>query len=66
MLTGEIEVAIIFSLPTIGPAIVGSMERGDVLVTATLMLILGATLILGNIIADMLLGLDGPAHPPWR
>jgi peptide/nickel transport system permease protein len=55
MLTGEIEVAIIFALPTIGPAIVGSMGRGDVLVTATLMLILGATLILGNIIADMLL-----------
>jgi peptide/nickel transport system permease protein len=55
MLTGEIEVAIIFALPTIGPAIVGSMGRGDVMVTATLMLILGATLIIGNIIADMLL-----------
>ncbi len=55
MLTGEIEVAIIFALPTIGPAIVGSMGRGDVLVTATLMLILGATLIVGNIIADLLL-----------
>jgi peptide/nickel transport system permease protein len=55
MLTGEIEVAIIFALPTIGPAIVGSMGRGDVLVTATLMLILGATLIIGNIIADMAL-----------
>jgi peptide/nickel transport system permease protein len=55
MLTGEIEVAIIFSLPTIGPAIVGSMYRGDVMVTGTLMLILGATLIIGNIIADLLL-----------
>jgi peptide/nickel transport system permease protein len=55
MLTGEIEVAIIFALPTIGPAIVGSMARGDVLVTATLLLILGATLIVGNIISDLLL-----------
>ena len=55
MLTGEIEVAIFFSLPTIGPAIVGSMGRGDVLVTATLLLILGATLIVGNIISDLLL-----------
>ena len=55
MLTGEIETAIVFSLPTIGPAIVGSMSRGDVMVTATLLLILGATLIVGNIIADMLL-----------
>ncbi len=60
MLTGEIEVAIIFSLPTIGPAIVGSMGRGDVLVTATLLLILGATLILGNIIADLLLAWMDP------
>jgi peptide/nickel transport system permease protein len=60
MLTGEIEVAIIFSLPTIGPAIVGSMGRGDVMVTATLLLILGATLIVGNIIADMLLAWMDP------
>jgi peptide/nickel transport system permease protein len=55
MLTGEIETAIIFGLPTIGPAIVGSMSRGDVLVTGTILLLLGAILILGNIIADLLL-----------
>ena len=55
MLTGEIEVAIVFGLATIGPAIVGSMAIGDVFVTATLLLVLGATLIIGNIIADLLL-----------
>lgn len=55
MLTGEIEVAIVFGLATIGPAIVGSMAIGDVYVTATLLLVLGATLIIGNIIADLLL-----------
>ena len=55
MLTGEIEVAIVFGLATIGPAIVGSMNIGDALVTSTLLLILGATLIIGNIIADLLL-----------
>jgi peptide/nickel transport system permease protein len=55
MLTGEIEVAIVFSLATVGPAIVGSMSIGDVYVTATLLLVLGATLIIGNIIADLLL-----------
>jgi peptide/nickel transport system permease protein len=55
MLTGEIEVAIVFGLATIGPAIVGSMNIGDALVTSTLLLILGATLIVGNIIADLLL-----------
>ncbi len=55
MLTGEIEVAIVFGLATIGPAIVGSMSIGDTYVTATLLLVLGATLIVGNIIADLLL-----------
>jgi peptide/nickel transport system permease protein len=60
MLTGEIEVAIVFGLATIGPAIVGSMNIGDVYVTATLLLVLGATLIVGNIIADMMLALLDP------
>ena len=55
MIQGEIETAIIFGIPTIGPAIVGSMGRGDVLVTGTLLLLLGATLIIGNIISDLLL-----------
>ena len=60
MLTGEIEVAIIFALPTVGPAIVGSMHVGDVYVTATFMLVLAATLIVGNIIADILLAALDP------
>lgn len=55
MLTGEIEVAIVFGLPTVGPAIVGSMAVGDVYVTATFMLVLAVTLIIGNIISDLLL-----------
>jgi peptide/nickel transport system permease protein len=60
MLTGEIETAIVFSLATVGPAIVGAMSVGDVNVTATFMLVLAATLIVGNIIADMLLAALDP------
>lgn len=60
MLTGEIEVAIVFTLATVGPAIVGSMTIGDVYVTSTLLLVLGVTLIVGNIIADMMLALLDP------
>ena len=55
MLTAEIEVAIVFSLATVGPAIVNSMGIGAVYVTATLLLVLGATLIVGNILSDPLL-----------
>lgn len=60
MMTGEIEVAIVFSLATVGPAIVASMSAGDVYVTATFMLVLAATLVVGNIIADILLGVLDP------
>lgn len=60
MLTGEIETAIIFGLATVGPAIVSSMQVGDVYVTASFMMVLAATLIIGNIIADMLLALLDP------
>ena len=60
MLTGEIEVAIVFALATVGPAIVGSMQVGDVYVTATFMLLLATVLIIGNIIADILLAAIDP------
>jgi peptide/nickel transport system permease protein len=60
MLTGEVEVAIVFGLPTVGPAIVGSLGVGDVWVTATFMLVLAATLIVGNIISDLLLAILDP------
>jgi len=60
MLTGEIEAAIVFGLPTVGPAIVGSLSVGDVWVTATFMLVIAATLLVGNIISDVLLALLDP------
>lgn len=60
MLTGEIEVAVVFGLATVGPAIVGSMSVGDVWVTATFVMVLAVTLIIGNIISDVLLALLDP------
>ncbi|MDR3476192.1 MAG: ABC transporter permease [Devosia sp.] len=60
MLTGEIEVAIVFGLATVGPAIVGSLSVGDVWVTATFMLVLATTLIVGNIVSDLLLAVLDP------
>lgn len=60
MLTGEIEVAIVFGLATVGPAITGSMAVGDVYVTATFVLVLAVTLMVGNILADLLLAAVDP------
>lgn len=60
MMTGEIEVAMVFGLATVGPAIVGAMAVGDVFVAATFMLVLAVTLIIGNILADLALVLIDP------
>lgn len=60
MLTGEIEVAVVFGLATVGPSIVASMAVGDVWVTATLVLVLAVTLIIGNILSDLLLAVLDP------
>lgn len=55
LIEGEIETSVIFGIPTIGVAIVLSMGIGDVLVTATLMLMLGTLQIVGSIVSDLLL-----------
>ena len=55
LIEGEIETSVIFGIPTIGVAIVLSMSIGDVLVTATLMLMLGVLQIVGSILSDLLL-----------
>lgn len=60
MMTGEIEVAMVFGLATVGPAIVGAMAVGDVPVAATFMLVLAVTLIIGNMLADLALLLIDP------
>lgn len=60
MMTGEIEVAIVFGLATVGTAIVAAMAVGDVFVAATFMLVLAVTLVIGNILADLALTLIDP------
>lgn len=53
LMTGEIKVAIVLGLASIGPAIAGSMAIGDVVVTAFLPLVPGATRIVGTCFADL-------------
>ncbi len=60
MLTGEIEVAIVFGLAPSARRSWGRWRSATSIVTATLMLVLGATLIIGNIIADLLLAVLDP------
>lgn len=60
MIAGEIEVAIVFALPTVGPLIISSMNNQDVFVVSTFLMLLATTLVVGNIIADALLVLVDP------
>ena len=73
MLTGEIEVAIVFGLATVGPAIVGSMGLGDVklaVVTGfavgalgwgpTMLAVLATFAVAGMAAVTMLLEVFGP------
>lgn len=60
MLAGEIEVAIVLAIPTIGPLMVDSMLNQDVYVTATILLMLSAILLIGNLLSDITLALVDP------
>ena len=60
MISGELEVALVLSIPTIGPLMFDSLNQQDVFVTSTILLILSAVLVLGNLLADLALALLDP------
>lgn len=60
MISGELEVALILSIPTIGPLMFDSLNAQDVFVTATILLMLSAVLVIGNLLADLALALIDP------
>ena len=53
MLSGELEVAIVLGIPTIGPLMLDSLYRNDVWVTTTIFLWLSAVLVVANLLADI-------------
>jgi len=60
MLSGELEVAIVLGIPTIGPLMLDSLYRGDIWVTTTIFLWLSTVLVVANLLADIALGLLDP------
>jgi peptide/nickel transport system permease protein len=60
MISGELEVALILSIPTIGPLMFDSLIQQDVFVTSTILLMLSAVLVIGNLLADLALALLDP------
>jgi peptide/nickel transport system permease protein len=60
MISGELEVALVLSIPTIGPLMFDSLNQQDVFVTSTILLILSAVLVIGNLLADLALVMLDP------
>ena len=57
---GEIEVAIVLAIPTVGPLILSSVSSMDIYVASSIFMILSLILVIGNFVADCILALLDP------
>ena len=60
MIKGELEIAIVLGLPTLGPLILDSVAQRDMYVIAAIFLLVASLLVIGNLLADILLALIDP------
>ncbi len=60
MIKGELEIAIVLGLPTIGPLILSSVAERDMYVVSAIFLLVAVMLVIGNLLADILLALLDP------
>lgn len=60
MVKGEIEVAIVLGLPTLGPLILSAVGERDMYLVSAIFMMVAVLLILGNLFADVMLALLDP------
>ena len=60
MMTGELEAAIVWNLPTLGPLFFASLVSQDIYISGSLLLIYGVLIVIGNLISDLLLACFDP------
>jgi peptide/nickel transport system permease protein len=60
MIKGEIEIAIVLGIPTIGPLILSSVANRDMYVVSAIFMMVAVLLVLGNLFADIILALLDP------
>lgn len=60
MIKGELEIAIVLGIPTLGPLILGAVSNRDMYVVAAIFMLVAVALVIGNLIADLLLALLDP------
>lgn len=60
MMAGELEAAIVLGLPTLAPLFYQSLVNRDIYISGSLLLIYGALILAGNLLADIYLGILDP------
>jgi peptide/nickel transport system permease protein len=60
MMQGELEVAIVLNLPTMGPLFYSSLVNQDIYIAGAFLLMYGVLIVLGNLLADIFLAVLDP------
>jgi peptide/nickel transport system permease protein len=60
MMQGELEAAIVLGLPTMGPLFYESLVNQDIYISGSLLLMYGAMILAGNLLADIFLAVLDP------
>ena len=60
LISGTIIISIVLDLPTLGPPFIRALNRQDMFLAGTVLMILAVTLLLGNLIADIALAWSDP------
>ena len=60
MMQGELEAAIVLGLPTMGPLFYESLVNQDIYISGSLLLMYGALILVGNLLADIFLAVLDP------
>ncbi len=60
MIQGELEVAIVLGIPTLGPIMMNALRSQDIYLSSGVLLVSATLIILGNLIADLLLAVLDP------
>jgi peptide/nickel transport system permease protein len=60
MMQGELEAAIVLNMPTIGPLFYDSLVTQDIYISGGFLLIYGALIVAGNLVADIFLAVLDP------
>lgn len=60
LISGTVIISIVLDLPTVGPPFISALQRQDMFLAGTVLMILAVTLLIGNLVADILLAWSDP------